>query len=388
MRRAISGTLGFKIAAVAISAALGLVIAEIVMRTLSPVQVVIFPEGLIAPSADPAVCYELNPRWPEHDRDGLRVSGPQTGKGPHGKKILVTGDSIAYGLGVGPGQTISATMGRILKGCGLTDDWEALNLGVPGHGIGQICARLENKGAKYEADYLAYIYCLNDIFDDAGQAGNFLIANNDKLILPEQMLETKYIDLLLRLQMAQRGVLLYRKLKYGKAVKTGVQADFTYLKNRTDDTALKIINGFLSRQYKHHYVDVNWGNAEHSYYPDYYNKLYYLLKLNAGLSGIGRFCRKSKISPYIFIVPIFTPDKTDSYVFAHIHGLITALSRHHGLYVKDLQPLLSAHPSSLVSQKDYSHPSAYGNEVIAREVLKTIGFSRCLAGNRMKPTGA
>lgn len=54
----------FKILAVFLFLATGLLIAESALRLLPSVRLVIFPEGLMEPSINPELCYELNPEWP------------------------------------------------------------------------------------------------------------------------------------------------------------------------------------------------------------------------------------------------------------------------------------------------------------------------------------
>lgn len=142
-------------------AALGLVVAagaaELVVRALWPLPLNAVARDTVRLSEDPAWLYELDPEHPEHNRLGLR--GPETTPRPTSgvRRLLVVGDSIAYGLGVAPEETLAARLERRL-GAG----WEVLNAGVPGWSILQEAAWFVERGVALEPAGVVLVVCLND----------------------------------------------------------------------------------------------------------------------------------------------------------------------------------------------------------------------------------
>ncbi|MET0551405.1 MAG: SGNH/GDSL hydrolase family protein [Vicinamibacteria bacterium] len=75
-------------------------------------------------------------------------------------RLLMLGDSVAFGFGVSDDETFSAD----LEG----DGYEVVNLAVPGYGTDQALLRLEAEGAVYRPDLVVLHFCLqNDFVDNA-----------------------------------------------------------------------------------------------------------------------------------------------------------------------------------------------------------------------------
>ncbi|MEW5735534.1 MAG: SGNH/GDSL hydrolase family protein [Thermodesulfobacteriota bacterium] len=373
-----SRSLLFMTVAVVLSLAAGLVLSECILRLMSPLMVAVFPEGLMRPALDPAVCYEPDPAWPEHDARGLRVTGPATGDGPEGKKMLVIGDSIAYGQGVAPGQTIAADMERVLSSCRPEQGWRVLNLGVPGYGIEQVCARLREKGAGFAPEISVYVFCLNDIVMDAGKVGNFLIANRNNLILPRRSLQNGSLRFLLRFRLTHRIILLYRKLRFRSSYEALERERLLEARKPGDPEAVRLIDHFLSGYRTEDFQGVHWGNASHADYIYYYCMDRYLWRLDFYLGRYAQICKENGIAPWLAIVPLFCREKGRPYVFRDVHRLVQALAERAGIHVVDLQGMEYGGMAAPLAQSDCTHPNELGNEVIARQVLDALGFGECL----------
>ncbi len=76
-------------------------------------------------------------------------------------RILMLGDSVAFGVGVADEQTFSARMDR--PGAGV----EVVNLAVPGYGPAQILLLLRTRGLAYRPDAVVVHFCLANDFADA-----------------------------------------------------------------------------------------------------------------------------------------------------------------------------------------------------------------------------
>ena len=123
---------------------------------------------------DETVRYTLRPSITVEDVDAtyrtnaLQLRGPEISKEkPAGtRRVLVLGDSYAFGLGVDQDDTITAALQRRLAEAGI-DPVECLNMGVPGYHTGQELARLEREGFELDPDLVVLFYCPNDESSEA-----------------------------------------------------------------------------------------------------------------------------------------------------------------------------------------------------------------------------
>jgi lysophospholipase L1-like esterase len=95
------------------------------------------------------------------NRDGHRGRAVEGARKSGVRRILMLGDSVAFGVGVGDDQTFSARMDR--PGAGL----EVVNLGVPGYGPAQQLLLLRTRGLAYRPDTVVVHFCLANDFADA-----------------------------------------------------------------------------------------------------------------------------------------------------------------------------------------------------------------------------
>ena len=77
-------------------------------------------------------------------------------------RLLLLGDSMAFGHGVADGQTFAALLAA--PGAGP----EVVNLGVEGYGPDQALLRFENEGRAFAPDAVVLSVCLDNDFADAG----------------------------------------------------------------------------------------------------------------------------------------------------------------------------------------------------------------------------
>jgi hypothetical protein len=79
---------------------------------------------------------------------------------PGWPRLLMLGDSVAFGFGVADDQTFAADLEN--------DGYEVVNLAVPGYGTDQALLRLEREGVAYRPDLVLLHFCLqNDFVDNA-----------------------------------------------------------------------------------------------------------------------------------------------------------------------------------------------------------------------------
>jgi len=119
------------------------------------------------PSPYPDLKYELTPGasgrgWGTDikiNSQGFR--GPEPSNNPSTQRIIVLGDSIAFGNFLPLEDTVSFQLQQRLASAGR--DAEVLNFGVGGYDTLQEISLLEIRGLKYHPALVVVAYCLNDI---------------------------------------------------------------------------------------------------------------------------------------------------------------------------------------------------------------------------------
>jgi lysophospholipase L1-like esterase len=113
-------------------------------------------EGRIAATGD--VVYRINP-------DGFRGPRHARPKPPGSWRIVVLGDSVAFGYAVGEAQAfprvLEASLAERLPGAG----FEVVNLGVGGYNAWNELELLRDVGIGYQPDLVLVQFCINDLND-------------------------------------------------------------------------------------------------------------------------------------------------------------------------------------------------------------------------------
>lgn len=117
------------------------------------------------------------PDWPA--RDGRR-------------RILVLGDSFAFGWGVEQNETFSARLAQ------LAPEWQVLNAAVSGYGTDQELLLLEELMPKVEPDLVIVTYCSNDRMESTsrapyGRAKPYFARHDGELLLEGVPIEESWL---------------------------------------------------------------------------------------------------------------------------------------------------------------------------------------------------
>ena len=173
----------FKSLAVLVSLACALAATEIIIRVLNLApEVGVISVGRYRLSKNPKIGYEPTPNYEYEGADlynyneyrgvsnnlGFRDSDHAIGKAPGSFRVLVIGDSIAFGLLV-PEQknTFTYILEGLLDRRGLHS--EVLNFAVAGYNTQQEVWTLIDKGLRYQPDLIVLQYCLNDTEEVNGE---------------------------------------------------------------------------------------------------------------------------------------------------------------------------------------------------------------------------
>src|SRR5262249_34185847 len=115
----------------------------------------------------PGARYRLNDAWMTINGLGYRGKEHPRERTPGKTRVVVVGDSIAFGYGVADEQTFSAVLER------LDSRLEVINLGVQGYGTDQELVKLETEGLAYRPDVVILDVCLANDFLDNARSVNF-----------------------------------------------------------------------------------------------------------------------------------------------------------------------------------------------------------------------
>ncbi len=179
----------------AVSLALSLAAAEVLVRTARPQpRLVIEPGGFYTP--DPPGRYRLSPGYhgniynrAEYSNEirinqaGLR--GPAIGSSSDEiLRVLVVGDSFVFGVGVEDTETFTALLPARLERDGRPAT-EGLNAGIPAFGVPDAESWLRRHGVELEPDVVALaIFLGNDLVDASPDREEILLI--DGLLVPSQ----------------------------------------------------------------------------------------------------------------------------------------------------------------------------------------------------------
>jgi lysophospholipase L1-like esterase len=121
------------------------------------------PRVPMSVTCDCPYLYALNPRRPGISPQGLRDRIFAVPKPPGTHRILVLGDSIAYGVGVAPGETFAKVLERQLDRPGRRV--EVINAGVLGYTAYNEERYYAARGRDFQPDVVVVAFCMNDVAD-------------------------------------------------------------------------------------------------------------------------------------------------------------------------------------------------------------------------------
>jgi hypothetical protein len=189
-RRSRPARLGRRLA-IGLAALAGVVaLAEIGIRTLWPQPAFYAAPGLYA--ADPLVGHRMRPglrgvignfaEFTTHVRiNRLGIRGPEIG--PHREgvlRILVLGDSFAFGTGVEEGDAFPARLAAELTRQGIPA--EGVNAGIGGYGVPDEVAWYEHYGVQVDPDVIVLaVFTGNDLQDAAPDRPKLFVVDGDIL---------------------------------------------------------------------------------------------------------------------------------------------------------------------------------------------------------------
>jgi hypothetical protein len=345
-------SLAGRLSLLAIGTCVALVLCEALVRVLDlgPSTNVVF-RSVFQLSDDARLQYELVPGAKDGDSAarissaGLRDREYATPKPPGTFRVLLVGDSIAYGFGTSRTDMLSAQLASLLQsaGTGVTGAprFEVPNLGVPGYNIEQVAENARVRGLPLQPDVIVYAYCLND-----PQADSFELESLKQQLSPAgQAYRAARRNAEPSLLERSRLLLLAR---YALASKT-----------RPPELP-----------------DAQWTALRSGNYPAYFEQLYRdraaAARIQRGITALQRVAEQAHAPLVVAIFPLFTD--LAAYRLGALHRDAAARFRAHGIVTHDLLPMYVAAQRALgpVFVFNALHPNAIGDRMAALYMVRAL----------------
>jgi len=276
-------------------------------------------------SGDPVLIYELTP-GAEVSKQGIYYKINQAGfrddeftrpndKQTNEYRIVVLGDSVAWGWGVEMPQAWPQQLERQLSSAMPDKQVVVYNLAVNGYSTPQEVRVMEKIGFSYQPDLVILNYVLNDPEVEDGGLSWYFQAND-------------------RIEILFKGKLLCSML-------------FNIIKAEMG-WAPKVANSAMDHFYVTHQSDL-FENVER------------------GFDDLADMTARHRVPVMVMVTPVFQFAKGQAYSWREIHQQVERLSTQHRFTFLDVQPLLSQFDSADVSF-DPIHPNAEGHKLIASAI--------------------
>jgi hypothetical protein len=331
-------------------------------------------------SLNPNIAYELKPLVHGHNYDGLREDRDYSYEKPHNVfRIIIVGDSLAYGLGVKHHETYAKILERKLnERHNRNKRYEVINLGVPGYSITQIIERIKEKGLKYNPDFIIYGYWLDDIAISCNEHELTLVAaaydglrHNKRLILTDDIYQRTIKSILLESQIVRRIIGFYRRMQYQEMLNINLISEDQLEDIITKNVDPEVATLYLDLTSKFSSGLINDLRGFESYYEGYSDYRNFLI-WNNKLKEFSEILEKKNIDSLLVMTPVIYNYKDKVYNWKHLHRFIKEVAKCYSIPCLDLQINFSEKSAGQIGQGDYEHPNALGNEIIAEHLFNYL----------------
>jgi lysophospholipase L1-like esterase len=314
-------------------------------------------DSAMRPSVYPDLKYELTPgasggAWGSDvkiNSQGFR--GPEPSNNPATQRVIVLGDSIAFGNNLPLEDTFTFQLQQRLVS--QRRDVEVLNFGVGGYDTLQEVSLLETRGLKYHPDLVVVAYCLNDIS----------IASVDLAHI--QRMQPSHYNFLYESRLAQL---------------ISVSIETIRLKN-----SLKHMNDpqVFHREYENQIDPISDEESElldlMNQAPKWPSTTWYgerdrVGRLRFGFRRLARISQENGFPVVIMIVPLLL-DKGGAYSHGAAHRIVEMEARRAGFDTIDLtdQFMRAGVGNLTLSLGDIIHPNKVGHTIMADSLSAFIG---------------
>ena len=272
-------------------------------------------------------------------------------------RILLAGDSIAYGFGVARKKSLSTSWERLLvldeQAPACPERVEILNLGVPGYGVTQVVERIRTVGLPLQPDLVAYLYVLND-------PSTFNLEYEALKATQENAVDAIRRSANPLLQRSQLYIVLRHAL-------TTQERPYQQLTQQQWEEAKSRAPA--------------WGSIFSGRYESYFHEIHRRGKgwerVQEGLTRLRALTKPLGIPVVVAIMPLSLPEGFGpGYPFHEIHARVAAEAQRTGLLTVDLLPAFAA-ANGRDLFTDPFHPTARGYAVAAQAMAEWLDQQGC-----------
>jgi len=252
-------------------------------------------------------------------------------------RILVIGDSVAYGYKVKFEDIFSRKLQAMLDKYYSDRKIEALNLAIPGTNTLQEGDLLRNEGSRYNPDMTIILFVLND----ADIGAHYKVS--------EKKCRIEMINMEIPCSV-KRTV---KKLALPYLIKDRIDNMLWHMRVGDNDD---VFNSIKSDYFTNIYMkESNWKNH-----------------IVDGFKMISEFAEKGNIPTILVIFPIMFD--FDNYKWSWIHDKIAREGEKHHFYMVDLLEEYRKYPvnRTRVERGDFVHPNRFGHHLAASAVFKLL----------------
>jgi lysophospholipase L1-like esterase len=333
------------------------VIGEVMARMLMPAPL-LWLQPQVRYVSSPTLGFRMEPNQSTFtadkpcstNRHGLR--GPEVSwqKPLDVKRLLVLGDSIAFGFGVREASTFARRLEGLLNQAQGQSRWEVINAGVSAYNTTIEVDYFFEEGIRFHPDQVVLAFYWNDIHDksevvvdDAGR----LRERSDPQPLSAWQAWLNSPQIYNLRNMLKRSRLFYTVVERLRYVKLWLQDESPFR-----ETQIAMLHGLPNTR-----VEQGWQEVERQ-----------LVRLNT-------YCRSHGIDLQVVVMPMAEQLKR-IYTKIQYQSVLKAICIKNDLQCLDLMPRFQSvyqdHTSLYISY-DGDHPNEHGHRLIAEELMRVIG---------------
>ncbi len=363
-----------------------LLLVEVFLRFTMPIEIHAITSECYIPSLNPKIAYELKPLAFDFNRDGLRDRDYPPEKAEGCYRILIAGDSLAYGYGLQMSETYAKRLEWKLNLMS-KKKYEVINLGVPGYRMTQIVERIKEKGLKYNPDMIIYGYWLDDISMSSNTEEADLTRkaadqiNSNRIVMTENPLERNMKSLLFNFQIIRRIVATKRDIMFRKQKNNASHPEDEIRKNLGEkiyplymDYCRRVDNGELK--------DIRGHDPYYAFYRDADR----FMEWNDAFEELSGLCREKDLECLLLMTPELYDHDNGNYNWKDLHHFIHEIAGIYQIPTLDLSHQMKMYAASRVARPDdMEHPNAFGAEIIADNLLHYFRINSLLVEDSTLP---
>ena len=272
-------------------------------------------------------------------------------------RIIVLGDSIAFGNNLQSGEEFSSVLERMYVKSG--QHVEVMNLALGGYDTLQEVAALEDTGLAFKPDLVILAYCINDI--------TVASPNADYIARLKTYRSTFYRSRLaqfIRVQLARFE--MARFIKESNTERKFAQTYKDRLANIDNDPLLDQLRMKLRQ-------DIASVHQDYPFTNEYTDDIH-LRRLRYGLEKLHALQTSEGFRTIALVIPYLMENDESRRLYQDVYAIIGHELDRLSIPVINLSPVFSQAglPSLLLNPKDGIHPNARGHVIMADELYKTI----------------